>query len=95
MTPETLKKLQEARFPQYIDGTLIPFPTMSDIIIACGRGFRTLIRHTDHRKKLYKPWEAVPNKKLRPDKKSKNAETPDETVALLWLELVDKQKDTL
>jgi hypothetical protein len=91
MNKETLEKLQDLRFPQYVDDVLIPNPTLSELISACGRSFRYLILHTQHTKKLVKPWEAVPNKKLRPTKKAKNGETPEEAVAQLWIELVTKK----
>lgn len=90
---ETLTKLKEEQFPQYIDKVLIPNPTLTELINACGLGFRTLILHTQYRKTLKKPWEAVPNKKLRPNKKSQSAETPEEAVALLWLELIKQNYD--
>lgn len=62
-------------------------PTLSELIEACGKDFRLLILHTTFIKKLQKPWEAVPNKRNRPECKSKNGETPEIAVALLWLEL--------
>lgn len=89
LTEETLNKLQEAKFPQYIDTPQIINPTLSELIQACGKGFRNLILHTQFNKKLEKPWEAIPNKKLRPNKKSKKGHTPEEAVAKLWLELIN------
>lgn len=35
-----------------------------------GEEFRMLLLHTQYHKKLNKPWEAVPNKRLRPEVKS-------------------------
>ena len=91
MNETTLKQLKALNFPQYADGTIILNPTLSELISACGQGFRNLILHTQFTKKLSKPWEAVPNKKLRPTKKAKNGETPEEAVAQLWIELVTKK----
>jgi hypothetical protein len=90
MNKEILKRLQGAKFPQYITGKVILNPNLSELITACGLGFRTLILHTQFKKTLKKPWEAVPNKKLRPSKKGKSGETPEDAVALLWLELISK-----
>jgi hypothetical protein len=87
---DTLNKLRELKFPQYITGEIILNPTLSELIQACGMGFRNLILHTQFSKRLEKPWEAVPNKKLRPTKKSKKGHTPEEAIAKLWIELVNK-----
>lgn len=56
---------------------------LEKLIEECGEDFRTLILHTQFNKKLEKPWEAVPNKKRRPNSKSKKGATPLEAVKLL------------
>lgn len=91
ITKTTLKKLEKAKFPQYIDGILIPNPNLSDLIDACALGFNKLIYKVEINKKGRKTeWEAVPNKKLRKGKKNQTAKTPEEALAKLWLELIRK-----
>lgn len=51
---------------------------ISDLIKQCGDSFRTLILHTQYNKKLEKPWEVVPNKKLYPNYKSGKGSTPED-----------------
>jgi len=94
---ELAKQLKDAGFPQknsneytlwIIDEgkEACQLPTLSELIEACGENFRTIILHTQYRKKLLKPWEAVPNKKLI-QAKSASGVTPEEAVAKLWLSL--------
>mgnify|MGYP007044005353 CR=1 FL=1 len=51
---------------------------LSDLILKCGDSFRTLILHTQYKKKLLKPWEVVPNKKLYPNYKSGKGSSPED-----------------
>lgn len=60
---------------------------LDNIIDACGVYFRTLILHTQYKKKLKEPWEAVPNKKLAPTLKSKKGQTAREAVSRLMEEI--------
>jgi len=87
MNQEIINKLKELKFPAYKDDVLEGEPTLEDLILACGLGFRTLILHTQFNKKLSKPWEAVPNKKLRADCKGQKGENPKEAIAKLWIAL--------
>jgi hypothetical protein len=100
MNYDLCKKLKDAGFPQttpngnyknghyIVDGKEPCYdPTLSELIKECKEGFRTLILHTQYTRKLKQPWEAVPNKKLRLECKSKKGESPEEAVAYLWLEL--------
>jgi len=96
MNYKLAKRLKDAGYPQpwgmkYLkspSGEILPYkPTLEELIEACGEEYRNLVLHTQYRKKLDKPYEAVPNKKLRPECKSQKGKTPTEAVTLLWLEL--------
>jgi hypothetical protein len=65
-------------------------PTLSELIEACGEDFRMLLLHTQYRKSLLEPWEAVPNKKRVPSIKGCKGSTPEIAVANLWLALNEK-----
>lgn len=67
-------------------------PSLSELIEACGYEFRMLLLHTTYNKKLKKPWEAVPNKKIRPEVKGAKGSTPEEAVANLWLYINTNKK---
>ena len=100
---ELAQQLKEAGFPQgeteigaVIDDEMREvvskdthslLPTTDEVIKECGEGFRTLILHTQHRKKLAEPYEAVPNKRLRPECKSKKGNTALVAMMRLYLEL--------
>ena len=95
MNYELAKKLKEAGFPQDFDfaenvGSMlhpdIHFPTLSELIEACGERFRSLLQHSV-REDGHK-WCAKAGK--RAGGFLKNGKTPEEAVAKLWLSLQDK-----
>ena len=63
------------------------------LIEACGEDFRLLVLHTQYRKKLIKPWEAVPNKKRRPEARGCDGSTPEEAVEKLLKSLSTTTED--
>lgn len=65
---------------------------LGNIIDGCGKYFRNLILHTQYKKKLTEPWEAVPNKKLLPNAKSQKGKTPGEALYKLMVE-INKQNE--
>ena len=65
---------------------------VGNLIDSCGVYFRTLILHTQYKKKLLEPWEAVPNKKINSKVKSKKGKTAGEAIYRLLLEI---NKNTL
>lgn len=83
MNKELIKQLKECGYTAELD--------LASLIKSCGEDFRTLILHTQYNKKLDKAWEAVPNKKLRPESKSKKGKTPEEAVSNLWFNLQIKK----
>jgi len=86
MKEETLQKVRDAGFP-FMDTDEVRVPDLSDLISACGEDFRNLVLHTQFKKTLEQPWDAVPNKKRRPEVKGQKGDSPDEAVAKLWLAL--------
>ena len=56
---------------------------MEQLINSMGEEFRMLLLHTQFNKKLAKPWEAVPNKRLRPEVKSGKGTTALEALQAL------------
>lgn len=66
---------------------------LQNIIDGCGKYFRTLILHTEFKKKLAEPWEAVPNKKLLPKAKSKKGKTAGDALFNLLVEIKKYETD--
>lgn len=60
---------------------------MDGMIYKLGEDFRMLLLHTQYKKKLENPWEAVPNKRRRPDLKSGKGKTPEEALQNLISQL--------
>jgi hypothetical protein len=93
MNDELVKQLKENGFPLPI---WEEYPTLSELIEACGYGFRSLSRHTEYNLKREKMgllkegriWLAKAGKKSGGF--LKNGHTPEEAVAKLYLALNSK-----
>jgi len=97
MNYELAKKLKDAGFPQiehydetddllqfHINNEFISIPTLSELIDACGDGFRFLIHEKDPRS--LKEWRCN-NDKSEWKEDGFWGKTPEEAVANLWLAL--------
>jgi len=93
---ELAKELKEAGFEVFPDGDpgivhdpeedeIIPYPTLSELIEACGEGFRSLSLHSDGR------WIAKAGK--RAGGFLIKGKTMDIAVARLWLKLNENKEE--
>ena len=97
MDYELAKKLKDAGFPDIQEMKLeneehteirYYMPTLSELIEACGYGFRQLVLHTEYNKNretIGRVWMAKAGKKYGGFLKS--GHNPEEAVAELWLKL--------
>ena len=95
MTYELAKKLEKAGFnrkpfdyQEYQANA--SFPTLSELIEACGDKFRKLILHSENKKHPGLIWQAGANQHKAKGIVSTRASTPEEAVANLWLKLNNK-----
>ena len=99
MNYELAKQLKDAGFPQTRRDATIPstdprydveplmFPTLEELIEACGTAFRSLTFHFSD-----KQWTALAAKQEMPQPRHRTGSTPTEAVARLWLALAAKEK---
>lgn len=91
MNYEIAKQLRDAGFPNLdvpdLDKRSLRWPTLSQLIEACGYGFRSLSLHSNGR------WIAKSG--ANTGKFLKTSSSPEEAVAKLWLELKKKYLNDL
>ena len=98
ISEDLAKKMKEAGFPQEgcggftMEGERLYFPTLSELIEECGNGFNYLQNESEKYPASDTPWLVV-GVVSHNQKTASWGRTPEEAVAILWLNL-NKDKTT-